>query len=117
MEWALGDTRVMEGRIRADLLRRLIYVQGHLEGVQRMVERDEPCARLLAQTYAVRRAIQAFELIVLEEFLRRSLHDAELPESLHELFGRGRRRGYASIRKPGELHGGTRTAGSAERAG
>ena len=52
----------MEDATRADILRRLDCVQGHLEGIRRMLGRDEPCARLLLQAYAVRRAIQTIEL-------------------------------------------------------
>ena len=60
----------MEGSAQADILRRLAYICGHLEGIRRMAERDEPCACLLMQTYAVRKAIQTVELSMLEAHLR-----------------------------------------------
>ena len=59
----------MDALIRADVLKRLDYVQGHLEGIRRMVERDEPCVGLLRQTYAVRQAIHRVEAILLASYL------------------------------------------------
>ena len=59
----------MEDAVRSQVLRRLDFIEGHLEGVRRMVERDESCADVLRQTYAVRRAIQEVETVVLADYL------------------------------------------------
>jgi DNA-binding FrmR family transcriptional regulator len=55
---------------KKDILRRLAYVDGHLQGVRRMVEEDQYCVDVLKQTYAVRRAIEKLEAIILENHLQ-----------------------------------------------
>lgn len=47
-------------------LRRLSYIEGHLAGIRRMVEEDTYCVDILKQTFAVRRAIQKLESVLLE---------------------------------------------------
>ena len=51
----------MDGETRADVLKRLAYVEGHLGGVRRMIEDDQYCVDVLKQTYAIRRAIERLE--------------------------------------------------------
>ncbi len=53
-----------------DVLKRLSYVDGHLAGIRRMVEQDKYCVDILKQTYAVRRAIEALEVRILDGHLR-----------------------------------------------
>lgn len=50
---------------RADVLKRLAFIDGHLDGIRRMVEADKYCVDVLKQTYAVRRAIDKLESIML----------------------------------------------------
>ena len=51
----------MDSETRADVLKRLAYVEGHLGGVRRMIEDDQYCVDVLKQTYAIRRAIERLE--------------------------------------------------------
>ena len=53
-----------------DVLKRVNYIDGHLQGVRRMIEEDKYCIDVLKQTYAVRRAIEKLEAIILENHLR-----------------------------------------------
>ena len=55
---------------KRDVLRRLNYIDGHLQGVRRMIEEDKYCIDVLKQTYAVRRAIEKLEALILENHLR-----------------------------------------------
>ena len=55
---------------KPDLLRRLAYIDGHLQGVRRMIEDDKYCVDVLKQTYAVRRAIEKLEALILENHLQ-----------------------------------------------
>jgi len=55
---------------KPDILRRIAYIDGHLQGVRRMVEDDKYCVDVLKQTYAVRRAIEKLEQIILENHLQ-----------------------------------------------
>ena len=59
----------MEGIVRTDVLKRLNYIEGHLEGIRRMVENDKYCPEILKQTFAVRRAIEKMEAIMLDGHL------------------------------------------------
>lgn len=55
---------------KADVLKRLSFIEGHLAGVMRMVEADKYCVDVLKQTFAVRRAIEKAEGIMLAGHLR-----------------------------------------------
>jgi len=83
---------------KGDILRRLAYIEGHLQGVRRMIEEDKYCVDVLKQTYAVRRAIEKLEGLVLENHLqgcvvsgiKEGREDAVIGEliDLYELAGR-----------------------------
>ena len=55
---------------KPDILRRLAYIEGHLNGVRRMIEGDQYCVDVLKQTYAVRRAVEKMEARILENHLQ-----------------------------------------------
>jgi DNA-binding FrmR family transcriptional regulator len=55
---------------KSQVLKRLSFIEGHLQGVRRMVEADTYCVDVLKQTYAVRRAIEKLEAIMLDGHLR-----------------------------------------------
>lgn len=55
---------------KPDVLRRIAYIEGHLNGVRRMIEEDQYCIDVLKQTYAVRRAIEKMEALILEQHLQ-----------------------------------------------
>jgi len=58
--------------MRADkqtVLKRLNYIEGHLGGIRRMVEEDKYCVDILRQTFAVRKAIEKLEAMILEDHL------------------------------------------------
>ena len=54
---------------KQDVLKRLNYIEGHLGGIRKMVEEDQYCVDILRQTYAVRKAIEKLEALVLENHL------------------------------------------------
>ena len=59
----------MQPEKQQDVLKRLAFIEGHLQGVRRMIEEDKYCVDILKQTYAVRRAIEKMESILLEGHL------------------------------------------------
>ena len=78
---------------KPDVLRRLAYIEGHLHGVRRMVEEDQYCVDVLKQTYAVRRAIEKLEALILENHLHgcvvegiREGRDSEVVAELIDLY-------------------------------
>ncbi|MCJ7491927.1 MAG: metal-sensitive transcriptional regulator [Dehalococcoidia bacterium] len=60
----------MQDSTRAESLKRLRYIEGHLNGVRRMIEEDAYCVDILKQSFAVRRAIEKLEQLMLEGHLR-----------------------------------------------
>jgi len=54
---------------RSDATKHVNYVEGHLAGIQRMIEEDQYCVDILKQTYAVRRAIEKMEGLLLDAHL------------------------------------------------
>ena len=55
---------------KSDALKRLSYIEGHLTGIRKMLDEDKYCVDILKQTYAVRRAIEKMEGILLEGHLQ-----------------------------------------------
>jgi DNA-binding FrmR family transcriptional regulator len=55
---------------KQQLIRRLKSIEGHVRGIQRMVEDDDYCVDVIKQTLAVQRALEAFNSIVLEQHLQ-----------------------------------------------
>ncbi len=60
----------MQDEKRGEVLKRLSFIEGHLNGIRRMVEQDKYCVDVLKQTYAVRRAIEKMEALMLDNHLR-----------------------------------------------
>ncbi len=54
---------------KSDVLKRLSYIEGHIGGIRKMVESDQYCVDILKQTYAVRKAIEKLEAVILEDHL------------------------------------------------
>ena len=60
----------MQATTREQALKRLNYIDGHLAGVRRMIEEEQYCVDVLKQTYAVRRAIEKMESLLLDGHLQ-----------------------------------------------
>ena len=54
---------------KQEALKRLSYIEGHLGGIRKMVDEDQYCVDILRQTYAVRKAIEKLEALILENHL------------------------------------------------
>jgi DNA-binding FrmR family transcriptional regulator len=62
-----GPSRHSYTKDRAQLLRRLSRMEGQIRGVARMIERDEYCIDILQQTAALRAAVDAVSLLLMED--------------------------------------------------
>lgn len=51
----------------AQLMRRLSRMEGQVRGIARMIEREEYCVDILQQTAALRAAVDALSILVLED--------------------------------------------------
>ena len=83
---------------KSDILKRLAYIEGHLKGIRRMVDEDQYCVDILKQTYAVKRAIDKLEGLLLSGHLngcvREGFQDGreqQVLDELSELFEMSRR--------------------------
>jgi CsoR family transcriptional regulator, copper-sensing transcriptional repressor len=83
---------------KKDVLNRLAYIEGHLKGIRKMVEDDQYCVDILKQTYAVKRAIDKLEAILMQGHLDGCVRtgfqagrDDEMIAELGELFELSRR--------------------------
>ena len=78
---------------KQDALKRLSYIEGHLGGIRKMIEQDAYCVDVLRQTYAVRKAIEKLEALILENHLHgcvpegiKSGREAEVIDELVQLY-------------------------------
>ena len=83
----------MQDDVRAESLKRLSYIEGHLAGIRRMIEADQYCVDVLKQTRAVRRAIEKLEAKMLDGHLGdcvvqgiRDGREAQIISELSELY-------------------------------
>jgi DNA-binding FrmR family transcriptional regulator len=61
--------------IKQESLKRLNYIEGHIAGIRRMIDEDKYCVDVLKQTYAVRRAIEKLESLLLDGHLHTCVID------------------------------------------
>ena len=55
---------------KAQLVRRLARIEGQVRGIARMIEREEYCVDILQQTAALRAAVDALSILVLEDHVQ-----------------------------------------------
>jgi CsoR family transcriptional regulator, copper-sensing transcriptional repressor len=73
----------MDAETKRDVLKRLNYIEGHLQGVRRMIEDDTYCVDVMKQTFAIRRAIEKLEANMLSGHLHHCVLEA-INEGRHE---------------------------------
>jgi len=61
---------------RTQLVRRLSRVEGQVRGIARMIERDEYCVDILQQTAALRAAVDAISILILEDHVQGCVRSA-----------------------------------------
>ena len=60
----------MDDQSRAAMVRRLQSVEGHVRGIQRMLEEDKYCIDVIRQVEAVQAALGKINQLILENHLR-----------------------------------------------
>ena len=83
---------------KTDALKRLSYIEGHLKGIRKMVEDDQYCVDILKQTYAVKRALDRLDALIVSGHLKHCVkngilegRDEEVLSELDQLFELSRR--------------------------
>jgi DNA-binding FrmR family transcriptional regulator len=74
----------MDGAHKQQVLNRLKTIEGHVRGVQRMVEAETYCIDLLKQTRAIQQALAKLDQLILEEHLRGCVTTAIQSEDVSE---------------------------------
>lgn len=87
----------MQSELQTQAIKRLAYIEGHLQGVRKMLEEDRYCVDILKQTHAIRKAIEKFESLLLDGHLRTCVVDGiqrgkaeQIVEELRSLYTVGR---------------------------
>jgi DNA-binding FrmR family transcriptional regulator len=88
----------LDADVRAQALRRLNYVSGHVTGIKKMIDEDRYCVDVLKQSYAVRKSLEKMEAIILAGHLRgcvvdgiRAGNEAQVTDELMELYHQSNR--------------------------
>ena len=55
---------------KTQLMRRLSRMEGQVRGIARMIEREEYCVDILQQTAALRAAVDALSILILEDHVQ-----------------------------------------------
>ena len=78
---------------KGEALKRLNYIQGHLQGIRKMVQEEQYCVDILKQLYAVRKALEKMEGVLLDGHLHSCVvegikdgHAEEVIQELEELY-------------------------------
>lgn len=66
---------------KTKLLNRLKRIRGQIEGLERAIDRDSECSRVLQQATACRGALEGFIAEVIEDHIREHMIDAALPKT------------------------------------
>jgi CsoR family transcriptional regulator, copper-sensing transcriptional repressor len=61
---------------KAQLVRRLSRIEGQVRGIARMIEREEYCVDILQQTAALRAAVDAVSIMILEDHVQGCVRSA-----------------------------------------
>jgi DNA-binding FrmR family transcriptional regulator len=67
---------------KKQILNRLATIEGHLKGIRKMVESDQYCVDIVKQSYAVERALKAFESALLEAIWPRACRTVLSPAAM-----------------------------------
>ena len=97
---------------KAQLVRRLSRMEGQVRGIARMIEREEYCVDILQQTAALRAAVDALSILVLEDHVQGCVRTAaergeadeyvdEVIDVVRRTLGRPVRGSARSTRSPG----------------
>ena len=60
----------MEAKKKVELLNRVRTVSGHLKGVEKMIEQDAYCVKIIEQVQAIQAALNKVNSLVLDDHLR-----------------------------------------------
>lgn len=87
----------MKPTTQKEALKRLAYIEGHVNGVRKMIQDDRYCIDILKQLHAIRKAIEKLEGLLLTGHLKTCVVDGikrgkeqQMVEELRALYTVGR---------------------------
>ena len=87
----LPDDHPLDAILVRDLRNRLHSLEGHVRGIERMVDQQAGCVELLIQTSAVRAALNQINIRILEgyvePYLRQCAKEGDWPGAVYGLRG------------------------------
>jgi DNA-binding FrmR family transcriptional regulator len=66
----IREANLRDPKQKQELINRLKSVEGHIRGIQRMVEEDQYCVDILNQTSAIHKALEKVDAMILESHLQ-----------------------------------------------
>ena len=66
----------MRAETKQDALKRMSYIEGHLQGIRRMVEDEKYCVDILTQISAVRAAMNSVGMVILRRHIETCVSEA-----------------------------------------
>jgi DNA-binding FrmR family transcriptional regulator len=83
----LGILQAMEGdeARKKELQDRLRRIEGQVRGLQRMVDQDQYCVDILTQVNSATAALRAVGIELLDEHVRRCVHDGDGGDRVEEV--------------------------------
>ncbi len=73
--------------IKEDLLKRLNIIEGHINGIKKMVNDERDCKEIITQTKAVRSSLDKVQFLIAKEYALKCLtnDDINLEEKLSDI--------------------------------
>ena len=59
----------MEAKKKVELLNRVRTVSGHVKGVEKMIEQDAYCVKIIEQVQAIQAALNKLNILILDDHL------------------------------------------------
>jgi len=88
---AQSDARHLDPKLVQDLHNRLHCLEGHIRGIQRMLEEQAACEDLLIQTSAVRAALNQINIKIIEghtqAYMMECAEGSDVPVAMDQLRG------------------------------
>lgn len=70
--------------LKQSIVNRLKSIEGHIRGIQRMVDEDQYCIDILNQTSAISKALEKVDVMILENHLQTCVTTAIRGDDPHE---------------------------------
>ncbi len=73
--------------IKKDLIKRLNIIEGHINGIKKMIDDERDCRDIITQTKAVKSSLNKVETMIIKKYAIKCLQkdDVDIEEKLSEI--------------------------------